>query len=311
MGNVENKEIITSNFPVEDILYKFYSQKTALCVLDNLEFKFSHYSTYNDPFESWVLYVSPLLKSIRDLELNDSILTEKEELEARKFGFYYNSSTSSYEENCYFEIRRKIEKKYRLHRILCLSSTCENPLLWGHYTENSTGLAIGLDFDKLKDKFKKRLKPMRYSRFPIEGDENNALFTKYIDWSYENEWRILIKHKYIRFLKLHVNDVTLNDLYIRFPEEYIKRIVFAPKADADFMNKILRLIESKRTNKFNPEIFCSYLSKNEYKVYPLYYDIRNEKDIEHFRIYKEFNLYTNEYALDRYSKWKHEKDGIS
>ena len=93
-----------------------------------------------------------------------------------------------------------------LYSYVGLFSMTENPeniMLWTHYCNNK-GFAIEFNLDKLKKNF------ISYGPFQInyqkeinqisikEGIASAALFQsniKYINWSYENEWRLLIQPK--------------------------------------------------------------------------------------------------------------------
>lgn len=87
--------------------------------------------------------------------------------------------------------------------IICFSESWSNPLLWGHYAEKHSGMALG--FDVSRD----NLFQVNYTtdRAKIEFDENarkivngnqvmkRLLSTKFVDWKYEEEWRMLAELK--------------------------------------------------------------------------------------------------------------------
>lgn len=97
--------------------------------------------------------------------------------------------------------------------ILSLTEKCTNNLMWAHYSYDD-GFVLELDIDLLLDKLKlevtncyifpinyeKKLHPIDFSKYL--KFENNVLSmmeptlyyisTKYEDWKYEKEWRILI-----------------------------------------------------------------------------------------------------------------------
>jgi len=106
----------------------------------------------NDPFDLWVLAQPDpgLRKGIRD---------SKAEM-ARRFG------------------------------MLCFSLTWHNPLLWSHYAARHQGIALGFDINRT------RIKKVRYvEERPVlhaldEQFVHHLLYTKYIDWRYEQEARV-------------------------------------------------------------------------------------------------------------------------
>lgn len=87
------------------------------------------------------------------------------------------------------------------HGLLCFSDSWKNPLLWGHYGGSHTGMALGFDVpDDLlfKVKYKQqRSKPEFNLRTgALIGGETfleELIATKYSDWSYESEYRRLLK----------------------------------------------------------------------------------------------------------------------
>lgn len=85
--------------------------------------------------------------------------------------------------------------------LICFSRTWSNPLLWGHYAEKHTGIALGFDVpDQL-------LSEVAYTsqRVRIEVDSktkavklderliNRLLRTKFSDWRYEEEYRAFVQ----------------------------------------------------------------------------------------------------------------------
>jgi hypothetical protein len=85
--------------------------------------------------------------------------------------------------------------------LICLSKSWENPLLWGHYAERHTGLALGFDVsDALVSEVIYAKKP---EVIPVDAktnqpalDEklvNRLLRTKFHDWRYEKEMRLFVE----------------------------------------------------------------------------------------------------------------------
>ena len=90
--------------------------------------------------------------------------------------------------------------------VLCLSAAPDVPLLWSHYASAHTGVCLG--FDPSVGYFAEA-QPVRYTRrrpivdHSVHGRDEiteATLFTKGLDWAYEEEWRIVMldgpgKHK--------------------------------------------------------------------------------------------------------------------
>jgi hypothetical protein len=93
------------------------------------------------------------------------------------------------------------------HGMICFSGSWGNPLLWGHYAANHTGVAFGFD---IPDEF---LHEVDYTeeRIKIEFDEATRkiidgeavvqwlLKTKFSDWNYEDERRMFIGLSPLKF----------------------------------------------------------------------------------------------------------------
>jgi hypothetical protein len=89
--------------------------------------------------------------------------------------------------------------------IFCLAECIESVLMWSHYANNHTGIALRFDFRKhqrggLMPLFKVRYqaeRPRLLRFFELEQDEDDdaalvdALRTKAEFWRYEQEWRLL------------------------------------------------------------------------------------------------------------------------
>ena len=85
--------------------------------------------------------------------------------------------------------------------LICLSKSWRNPLLWGHYAEKHTGMALGFEVPE------KLLAPVIYAKKPLripidkqtnsprltEGLVNQLLRTKFADWKYEEEMRLFVQ----------------------------------------------------------------------------------------------------------------------
>lgn len=87
-------------------------------------------------------------------------------------------------------LKRLKNKMARSFGMLCFSLSRDNPLLWRHYAERHHGIALGFDIDQqiLKEVSYVEKRPV-LNEISIEV-ARWLLFTKYIEWQYENEVRI-------------------------------------------------------------------------------------------------------------------------
>lgn len=134
--------------------YHFLPSQYALDDLRHRRLKIARLDELNDPFELWAI-AQP------DRRLRQAFRKTKDEM-AQRYG------------------------------VLCFSLSWHNPLLWSHYADRHRGVALGFD---VSDAI---LKPVSYVKGrPILKQISMEvahwlLFTKYIDWQYEQEARIFI-----------------------------------------------------------------------------------------------------------------------
>lgn len=83
--------------------------------------------------------------------------------------------------------------------LLCFSKNWRNPVIWGHYAEKHTGIALGFDIpddSALPVNYTDELPPIDID--PVTGTptrevRDRLLCTKSIDWKYEDEVRLIVK----------------------------------------------------------------------------------------------------------------------
>jgi len=144
-------------------VYYLTGSQFALSNLALRRLKISRFADLNDPFEL-------LAVDMKDKEHRKAFRATKEELNQSK-------------------------------GVICLSRNWSNPLLWGHYAEKHTGMALGFEVDP------KHLAKVIYSKTPLkipidkktnrpvlsEKLTNQLLRTKFHDWKYEDEMRVFVE----------------------------------------------------------------------------------------------------------------------
>ena len=126
--------------------------------------------------------------------------------------------------------------------IVCFSGAWSNPLLWGHYADKHTGMALGFDAvdDKLIDVHYTSMRPKvefdEVNRKIINGSQvlNDLIRTKFTDWKYENEFRMfaqldkLEKKAKLSFVKFS-EDLVLREVILgincNIPIEKVRKLV--------------------------------------------------------------------------------------
>lgn len=145
---------------------RVYYLTGAAFALSNLalrRIKLSRFSDLNDPFEL-------LAVDLPDKEHRKAFRTKKDEINADK-------------------------------GLICLSESWSNPLLWGHYAEKHTGIALG--FEIPENLLHQVIYADRLLKIPIDKQTgtpkiserlvNQLLCTKFADWKYEKEMRLFVQ----------------------------------------------------------------------------------------------------------------------
>ena len=211
----------------EQIYYHFLSSDDAINDLEGKWIKISLINELNDPFE--------LLPYMR----------------------YKNSK----ERQPYHHIHREVSKKYGL---LCFSKKWEGPLLWGHYADKHKGVAMG--FRILKDEILevKYCSMLKRTEFELTNSEekNEKLFlnlveTKSEDWSYEEEYRIVVK--------LGDCDEDKSSYFMKFADRLkVDEIILGCEFDKEKRGRIIEL--AKKLNVNENKIKHGRQSWGEYKI---------------------------------------------
>lgn len=130
--------------------------------------------------------------------------------------------------------------------VLSLSKVNNCTLMWGHYANSHKGFCVGLDFQKLSHFIKKNfgghkaiLDVIYEDKMPRVGfnasiDElmeysRIRYSTKFIDWAYEREVRILLNE--------------MANMPLKIPPEIFTEIIFGYKMDADQKKEIMLICE--------------------------------------------------------------------
>ena len=85
--------------------------------------------------------------------------------------------------------------------LICFSKGWSNPLLWGHYAEKHTGIALGFDIPDTNlievlyttQRVAIEIDPKTKTMVLNEQVVNRLLRTKFIDWKYEEEYRAFVQ----------------------------------------------------------------------------------------------------------------------
>jgi hypothetical protein len=143
-------------------LYYLTGASYALSNIALRRVKISRFSDLNDPFEL-------LAVDVRDKDHRRGFRETKEEID-------------------------------RTNGLICMSRSWKNPLLWGHYAEKHTGVALGFDVaDHIPADVIYAQSPEVLPIDPTTGQLSlneefmkRLLRTKFHDWKYEDEMRVFV-----------------------------------------------------------------------------------------------------------------------
>ena len=138
-------------------VYHLLPRKWALCDLKHRRLKVATFDDLNDPFE---------LRGVR--------------LENRADRLRFN------------RWRKRTAANLGL---LCFSKSWRNPVLWTHYADEHKGICLGFDVpENCLHEVKYVLERLQFEQLvPDEGQLQQLLRTKFIDWGYEAEYRRIVR----------------------------------------------------------------------------------------------------------------------
>ena len=138
----------------------------------------------------------------------------------------------------------------RESRVFCVTEDNDNLLMWAHYANNHEGFVVEFDCDNSffqqglgEDIMCASLSKVVYSQnVPttslLDMKNFDFILTKSDDWSYEQEWRMLLQQKdCVKNIPAEPHDTCLFEI----PVESIKRVILGCRADSE-------LIQSAKKN---------------------------------------------------------------
>lgn len=220
-------------------LYKYrnFNEYTNNIII-NSSLYFSPVNAFNDPFDCNLSF----RKNYSSAEIKNYFKKAKGKYQSQTEEI--NEAERKYSSPKRFckWMKLSLDKNVAKYGIVSLSTTKKSILMWSHYAYNHTGLVF--EFDKTVDTeyFKytipvnykqKKYNFLSYTSFK-DGDEteykdiHSLLLTKYKDWKYEKEQRLLD-------LNFHGEK--------QFKKEALKTIIFGAKSTKENIVKIIKLCE--------------------------------------------------------------------
>lgn len=239
------------NYP--SYIHQYLSIKKAKTLLESSKLRLSKPETFNDPFE-----FLPVMKYTKDIVLNNNANKSSNDILNINMNFdlkgyfipFYDIVDDIRQRNIFNKSKRIIDN----YRVGCFSETDDSILMWGHYSQQHTGVVIS--YSTAMDYWENNLFKVNYSNNRVKvplfdsfkvGDktviseqwQRELLITKYECWSYEKEWR---------FLKNKENCLEDEEgSYISIDRTAIRSIILGCHISLNDRNLILNLIKDTNT----------------------------------------------------------------
>lgn len=219
-------------------LFKFLDAKGAKALLENQTLKFTPLRKYNDPFEGENTYEFGL-----DVPTGNVVLNDREG----------KLRTLGHEPD--MEAVHRARLSISTHSACCFCQRNDSLLLWSHYAEQHRGVCLQFEFqrfnngvfdiERLPDGQHLLSGEVNYSKHRpvllVNTDEasvvpyemiDRSLFTKSLDWAYEEEWRFVMR-----------NSPKVN--FKRFVKDRLKRVIFGMRCQTRKEVEISRIVTTK------------------------------------------------------------------
>lgn len=172
-------------------VYKFRGIEKAINIINSQEFYFSNPTAFNDPFDCSLDNVLNYSQSdVQNYISRQKNLTNKD---ISTILSVFNISPTDFDKIVNGQKETAINKR----GVLALGKSNKPILLWSHYAQNHTGVAIELDLSKDPDfflmprniEYVKNYTPLNYLSNP-EATIDDTLGLKSEVWKYEEEFRV-------------------------------------------------------------------------------------------------------------------------
>lgn len=257
------------------ILYKYRNytdstKKRTLEIINRQELFFAGIESFNDPFDGRVhVRFDGKINEIKAAQIRTQY-TMNLKKEAKYEGSTIEQTqklineriTDDYikDETTQNEILERIQKMHNKKGVLSLSSKNDNILMWSHYTFNHQGVCFGFEFNEEQFSYLKRVK------YQTHYDDiwgwlhtdaeivDRILFSKSIDWQYEDEYRIVTDSIGIQ----------------KFKPESLKEIIFGSMMSSEDK---LEIVKECKKNGLNPIFKQAVLDVELFKINIEEYDL--------------------------------------
>lgn len=204
---------------------------------------FKNIAYTNAPIEQFVYFTHvDYKKQVKEI-LYSNMNTSKRFDEALEILYKSNIDKKVLDEAKHLVLKYSSNMQAFNNKIACFTEVNDSILMWAHYANNMKGMCLRFDTEKDPILFK-NLHKVIYSKFRGDNFGFNFYFIKSLDWSYEQEWRIVVDQE-DDFIYTKAIDAIIMGSRINI-QDFMKCQVLA--------------------TKYNLEIYKAEPDRNEFKI---------------------------------------------
>lgn len=174
---------------------------------------------FNDPFDCKVQIVSELDVQTRRAKIETLLRTHRPNLGGVKRKQELDLLMAKDPQNWFTWSKKSIESQIEVLGVTCLTDDPRNLLMWSHYSKEHTGVSYQFEVCKDLEVFARAI-PVRYTLdYPTinfytytPSDLINIVLSKFVDWKYEKERRIVAPsgaNKFLKYLPISLTGIIL------------------------------------------------------------------------------------------------------
>jgi hypothetical protein len=158
-------------------------------------------------------------------------------------------------------------------RIICLTQRDDGILMWAHYADRHKGFVIGFKskqlrvdlpssgFCEVSYKMERPIVPHPYVAPPSGDQLITAVSRKSPEWTYEEEWRLLVDTSQLR----KDSDPDDPNLYLPIPNDSVDRVIFGSRCSEEVQERVAAAL-IKSPSATNVSLFKARLDPKLFKV---------------------------------------------
>ena len=243
---------------IPHVLYKYFSPE-RIDVLSSGRIRISKAHTLNDPFEMLPRFDEFVKETANEADLKMHAFGELEWNDVKRIR--KTQQRKDREKAFISEKGAKFQRQFgNRFGLLSFSSSIDSPVMWGHYSRDHTGFAVG--FSTSSPFFSNELVRIAYgsTRPHVHRGEYKAILqVKNEEWTYESEWRV--------YRSFDAAEEDSDDWHFEaFPFDAVTHIYFGLRSSSVLMHEAIGAFNSR--NLKCPPFSRMRLHDCEFKLVP-------------------------------------------